>query len=107
MPAYMIFLCQDISDRAGIETYWSKVHSTLVDYHPNPLTIYGTMEHLEGDEIEGAIVLEFPSMEVAKTWYDSAAYQEIKHYRQDSAKYIGFIVDGGRTSVAERMLSKQ
>jgi uncharacterized protein (DUF1330 family) len=40
--------------------------------HPlKPLALYGKYEVLEGPAIEGAVVLEFPTAETAKTYYNS------------------------------------
>ena len=52
-------------------------------------------EHLEGDEVDGAAVIEFPSFEKAKECYDSPAYRGIRHYRMNGAKYIGLLMEGG------------
>jgi uncharacterized protein (DUF1330 family) len=49
--------------------------------HPlKPLALHGNHEVLEGPAIEGAVILEFPTMEATRTYYHSAAYQEaVKH----------------------------
>jgi hypothetical protein len=44
---------------------------------------------------EGAAVFEFPSMEVARSWYNSPAYRAIRHHRERGAKYIGILMEGG------------
>ncbi len=49
---------------------------------------------LEGPEIEGAVVLEFPTFEAAKAWYDSPAYREAREHRFKGANYRAFIVQG-------------
>jgi len=60
-------------------------------------------EQLEGDAVDGAAVVEFPSMELAKAWYDSPAYRAIMHHRQQGARYIGLLMEGGLPPVELRM----
>jgi len=36
-----------------------------------PLAIYGRQEVLEGAKVEGLAILEFPSFDEGKLWYDS------------------------------------
>jgi hypothetical protein len=60
---------------------------------------YTPFEQLEGDAVDGAAVIEFPSMELAKDWYNSPAYRAIMHHRQQGARYIGPL-DGGRTAAS-------
>lgn len=40
------------------------------------------------------IILEFPSLEEAREWYDSAAYAELKLLRQAASQTRMFIVEG-------------
>jgi uncharacterized protein (DUF1330 family) len=63
--------------------------------HPVTLRVaYGRHEVLEGPEIEGAVVLEFPTFDAAKAWYDSAAYREARGHRFKGANYRAFILQG-------------
>jgi uncharacterized protein (DUF1330 family) len=50
-------------------------------------------------------VIEFPSFEIAKAWYDSPAYRAIRHHREKGARYIGLRVQGGALPPDKRMLS--
>jgi uncharacterized protein (DUF1330 family) len=58
------------------------------------LAAYGPHMTLEGPEVEGIVVAEFPSIEEARVWYDSAAYQEAAQHRFRGAEYRGLIVEG-------------
>jgi uncharacterized protein (DUF1330 family) len=49
---------------------------------------------LEGPEVEGVVVAEFPTLEAARAWYDSPAYQEVAQHRFRGAIYRGLIVEG-------------
>jgi uncharacterized protein (DUF1330 family) len=59
-----------------------------------PLAIYGALDHLEGDAIEGAVILEFPNMTAARAWYDSPAYQAAVKFRHAGSRSKAFFVDG-------------
>ena len=60
----------------------------------NVLAAYGPHVTLEGPEVEGIVVSEFPSIEGARAWYDSASYQEAAQHRFRHAEYRGLIVEG-------------
>jgi uncharacterized protein (DUF1330 family) len=49
---------------------------------------------LEGAQVEGAVIAEFPSVEEARAFYDSPAYQEAAQHRFRGAVYRGLIVEG-------------
>ena len=46
-----------------METYWSKVRATMEGCPINVLAAYGPHVTLEGPEVEGIVVSEFPSIE--------------------------------------------
>jgi len=94
MPAYAIFIRDSTRDPKELETY-SKVAPATLSGHPATVRVaYGRHEVLEGPAIEGAVVLEFPTLEAAKAWYDSAAYREAREHRFKGANYRAFIVQG-------------
>jgi uncharacterized protein (DUF1330 family) len=63
--------------------------------HPvTVLAAYGRQEVLEGPEVEGVVILEFPSVEAAKAWYDSPAYCEVRQHRFRGSDYRAVIVEG-------------
>ncbi len=49
---------------------------------------------LEGEQVKGVAVIEFPAVEMARSGYDSPAYSAIKHHRING-EYIGLLVEGG------------
>jgi len=94
MPAYIVFMREKTLDQSELETYWSKAPSTLEGRPIKVLAAYGRHETLEGPDVEGVVVAEFPSLEEARAWYDSPAYQEAARHRFRGAVYHGFIVEG-------------
>ncbi len=94
MPAYAIFIRDSTRDPEELETYSKEAPATLAGHAVTPRVVYGRHEVLEGPAIEGAVVLEFPTFEAAKAWYDSPAYREAREHRFKGANYRAFIVQG-------------
>lgn len=44
--------------------------------------------------VEGVVILEFPTFDEAKAWYDSPAYREVRENRFRGADYRAVIVEG-------------
>lgn len=94
MATYMVFTRESTLDPAEMRTYSQKVGETLVGHPIKVLAAYGPQEVVEGPEVEGVVILEFPSFEAAKAWYDSPAYREVREHRFRGAEYRGVIVEG-------------
>ena len=94
MPAYIIFTREKTTDQAEMDIYSGLAGPTLEGHPAKPLVHYGKQITLEGSPHEGAVVLEFPTMEQAKAWYDSPAYQSAAKHRHAGAHYRAFIVEG-------------
>jgi uncharacterized protein (DUF1330 family) len=94
MPAYMIFIREQTLDRAELEAYWAKVAGTLEGVPIKVFSAYGPHTTLEGPDVEGVVIAEFPSTEAARKWYESPAYQDAAHHRRLGAIYRGLIVEG-------------
>ena len=59
-----------------------------------PLAYYGAIETLEGPEALGSVIIEFPTMDEARAWYHSDAYQEARKDRFAGADYRVFLTQG-------------
>ena len=94
MSAYLIFTRKQTLDEAELKTYWDKIRDTFAGHEVKILVNYGHHEVLEGDIIEGIVIAEFPSLEATKSWYESPAYQAIRHHRLKGAVYDGLVVQG-------------
>ena len=106
MPVYMIYICHSVSDRALLEKYWSSIGPTLEGQPIKLLAAYTPFEVLEGENVLGVVVFEWPSMEAAKAWYDSPGYKAIRHLRMDNAKYTGALVEAGLAPPEERLRNR-
>jgi hypothetical protein len=48
MPAYFVYVCQEVLDRAKLEAYWREIVATLEGYGARSLSSYAPFERLEG-----------------------------------------------------------
>ena len=81
MPAYVI-VDVTVTDQAAMEEYRKQVPATLAKYGGRFIVRGGAHQTMEGDwKPNRLVVLEFPSMEQAKRWYDSEEYREPKALR--------------------------
>jgi uncharacterized protein (DUF1330 family) len=95
MPAYVIFLREKpIHNQAEIDIYTNSGRERPVDPKLKPLVVYGAMQAIEGEPADGVVILEFPTMDDAKNWYYSPAYQAAAVHRRNGAEYRGMIVEG-------------
>lgn len=94
MPAYAIFIREATRDRAELDAYAPKAAASLNGHPMKVLAAYGNQEVLEGPEIEGVVVVQFPNIEAARVWYHSPAYREAREHRLRGANYRAVIVEG-------------
>ncbi len=94
MPAYFI-VDVEVTDPAGFEEYRQLVPGTVQKYGGRFLVRGGAVESLEGDwQPKRVVVLEFPSLEQAKRWYNSEDYRDPKARRFKTAKSKLILVEG-------------
>ena len=94
MAAYFIVEI-DIQDPAGFEEYRRQVPATIERYGGRYLVRGGQHETIEGDwRPKRIVVLEFPTVEQAKRWYDSEEYRRLKPLRLRTARGHIVLVEG-------------
>jgi uncharacterized protein (DUF1330 family) len=94
MAAYFI-VDVEVTDPAGFEEYRQLVPATIAQYGGRYLVRGGAAEQLEGDwQPRRVVVLEFPSLEQAKRWYDCEEYRGLKALRFKTAKTNLILVEG-------------
>jgi len=84
----------DVTDPTTFQKYAEKVPGTLAPFNGHYLIRGGKTLSLEGDAPKRFVVIAFDSMEKAKSWEDSPAYEAIKPIRHNSAKSRVFIAEG-------------
>ncbi|MBK8630636.1 MAG: DUF1330 domain-containing protein [Sphingomonadales bacterium] len=93
MAAYIVFTRERLRDQAAMDAYSAKAGPSLAGHEGKPHAYYGKHETLEGAPIDGAVIIEFPSIDAAKAWYDSPAYTEARAHRFQGADYRVFITE--------------
>ena len=94
MPAYAVFIRDKTRDQSEMDAYAPKAGASLAGHPVKVLAAYGRQEVLEGPAAEGIVIVEFPTMEAAKAWYDSPAYREAREHRFRGADYHAILVEG-------------
>ena len=94
MVAYVVFTRERMRNREEYELYREKSRPVNAAHPLMPLALYGKHEVLEGPAMEGAVILEFPTVEAAKAYYHSPGYQAALSHRLLGADYRVFIVEG-------------
>jgi uncharacterized protein (DUF1330 family) len=94
MPAYVI-LDIDVTDPDAYEGYRARSGATVEQHGGRFVVRGGDPQPLEGDWAPSRIVvLEFPSADAARTWYESAEYTEILPIRLGASDSRGILVEG-------------
>ncbi len=94
MPAYMVFTRERMRDEKEYEIYKQKNRIAMEGHPIRARVLYGKHEVLEGAEVQGVVILEFPTIADAKAYYDSPAYREAREHRFKAADYRVLIVEG-------------
>jgi uncharacterized protein (DUF1330 family) len=94
LATYVVFTQETSHDHQELQTYRTKVKETFVGHPHRLLAAFGAQHVPEGDAPEGTVILEFPSMAAARSWYESPAYQAASRHRVDSGSYRVVFVDG-------------
>jgi uncharacterized protein (DUF1330 family) len=94
MPAYVIANV-NVQDAATFEEYRKQVPATIAEHGGRYLVRGGRVERFEGSwSPTRLVVLEFPSMDQARRWYDSEEYREPKALRMKCAMTDVVLVEG-------------
>jgi uncharacterized protein (DUF1330 family) len=93
MPKGYIIITEDVKDPAGMAEYGklaskAMAGSKLLSFDAKPEVLEGQWHGTQ------TVVLEFDSVEAAREWYNSDAYQEAAKLRQAAADCNGVIVAG-------------
>ena len=94
MPAYVIAQIE-LHDPKAYERYRAEVPATIAQYGGRYLARGGATETLTGDwQPERLVILEFPSLEQAKAWWDSPEYTALRKIRESASQGKILLVQG-------------
>lgn len=99
MPAYLIVYRESpVTDPEAIAEYSRRNQENALAFRAQfgvvPRVAYGAAESLEGPTPDGVVMLEFPTVEAARGWYASDAYQQALPFRQNAAEWRVVLVEG-------------
>jgi uncharacterized protein (DUF1330 family) len=95
MAAYALVEVE-VSNMDGMRPYIDAVAGTVAAFDGKYLVRAGVPEVVEGGpgQYPLKVILEFPSMDLAKRWYRSPEYQAILPYRHKNSKSNFIWLDG-------------
>lgn len=99
MPAYLIAFV-DIHDRARFaREYVAPIAPTLERFEGKVVAVADDAEALEGAVPPGrTVIIEFPDLDRARSWYSSDAYAPLLELRKKIATTSLVIIPGGVTT---------
>ncbi|MCG5439869.1 DUF1330 domain-containing protein [Micromonospora foliorum] len=94
MTAYALAHLRKAPVHAEVLTYLERIDATLAPFAGRFIVHGGAIDVLEGDWPGDLIVIEFPDLQQARSWYQSSDYQEIKPLRTRHLTGELILVDG-------------
>ena len=94
MTAYAVAVIRETRFGPAIKEYLQRIDATLAPYSGRYRVHGGPYQPLEGTWSSDLVIIEFPSMEQAKAWYDSDAYAAIRPLRTAHTEGDVLLVQG-------------
>jgi uncharacterized protein (DUF1330 family) len=94
MAAYVVFTRERTRNAAQMDQYKLRVPGSFQQHPATIRAIHGRHEVLEGPAIEEIIILEFPTYDEAKAWYQSPEYQAACEHRFQGGDYRCILTEG-------------
>lgn len=101
MPAYIIAIRERLHDKAPLESY-AALAATAPREALTRRARYGHFEVLEGPDCDGVSMVEFPTVEAARSWYDSPEYTAARAFRRQAGDYRVLLVEGLEPETEEK-----
>jgi len=104
MSSYLVYICQAVKNRAGLERYWQEAPA-VYPKNIDVLVAYGPSEVLDADQderVEGVVIGEFPPFEQTVEWFNGDAYVQARKDRTIGNEYLGMLVDSGVAPIGKR-----
>ena len=94
MAAYVIYTA-DVTDADQYELYKAQAAPVVAAHGGSYIVRGGEIDVLEGGAPVGrTVILEFPTMQAARDWYDSDEYQAARTLRENAGRVSAYIVGG-------------
>ena len=109
MSNYLVYICQAVRDRTGLERYWRDAPAAYPKNNVDVLAAYGPFEVLDADQeerVEGVVIAEFPPFAQTVEWFNGDAYVQARKDRTNDNDYLGIVVDSGVAPIGKRSADK-
>ena len=93
-PGYALAYLRDVDLAAPIAEYLARVDATLMPYHGEFLVHGSTPEAVEGEWPGSIVLIGFPSLDLAREWYESPGYQAILPLRTEHSHSMATLLEG-------------
>lgn len=94
MTAYAVAVIRETRFGDEIKEYLQRIDDTLAPFSGRYRVHGGPYQPLEGAWSGDLVVIEFPSMEHARSWYESDAYKAIRSLRTEHTEGDVLLVQG-------------
>lgn len=96
MPKAYLLAEAKVTDPAAYDTYKQLAQVAIAQYGGEYLVRGGTGEVLEGEwkAVPRLVIVQFPSVDQAKKFYDSPEYRAAREARKDAAGMNMLVVQG-------------
>lgn len=95
MSAYCLFDNLEVIDAEKMEDYKQRVRPVVEQYGGRYVVIGGAMERMEGSwQPAFPVMIEFPSLDQARRWYDSPEYRDLKALRLSAVRSNAVFMEG-------------
>jgi uncharacterized protein (DUF1330 family) len=95
MPAYVIASVTEAWDQDALVEYRERNTVAVAKHGGRFVARGGRLEILEGDYAPvRVVIIEFPDLDAARGWYDSADYAPLRELRVGASKTDIYVVEG-------------
>jgi uncharacterized protein (DUF1330 family) len=95
MPAYVIANVTKAWDQDKLVEYRERNTAAVADHGGRFVARGGRHEILEGDyQPIRVVIIEFPDLEAARGWYESAEYAPLRELRRSASDTDIYVVEG-------------
>ena len=94
MAAYIVITKTRTRNQNELDLYAKQAPTFMAGHPATFLARFGHCEVKEGAGVESVAIIQFPTIEAARAWYDSPAYQDASQHRFRGGDYNFVIVEG-------------
>ncbi|OAN41873.1 DUF1330 domain-containing protein [Mycolicibacterium iranicum] len=97
MSGYVLFDNLKVTDPDGLDQYRKQILPLVKKHGGRYLAVGGQHDTVEGDyAFTYPILLEFPDLDAARTWYESEEYSPLRELRKRSTVAWAILFEGDK-----------